>query len=1020
MVNLYNALFHHGANSLTGLAASSTVQLDPSTEDNTPEVDQRPEDSPSRPNSRNRQRSISLSRFFHHDEPLNLPTTPELRKQPSLAKLKGLFKMTDKEERKGEEEDEKIDEKEGERIDEMDGERIDEKEREEIDERERIREKTTDEQEVEKLDYGEESEKGEVLEKGQQKEVQESGEYQENERLENGDGLRGEFQKEIPNDHIDIGPTNGNFTLDNPKVREKSSKTNMLQNSNIAQKSPKSNMSPKLNMSPKPNISPMQGSADNSASSSIFLLKELFRNRHSKNSPLLGKSPVLGKSPKSGSADGADDADAIFETRTPPSIVKRLLGRKRSQSSPISPSRVSSKTSEKEKEKEEPETAPPEIVTELCQSPSMKSPVLTSNLYFAHQGLPQHTQEVSELLMDDAANDVLSVSLRHNDSVFSLGRQWNEDQLPAPDDYILRPPQVHRSFKYSSEEEDMGEGMGDKGVDEMKISDRMGDFDMGEMGYSAYSRRRTPMGSPEKRYATLATPKQTWSMEEQGGEKGQGKGDKAQDQQIQVGDQGVKDHLDVFAKPGKDSGLQPPASPFQRTLRRVASAPLVHRLLNEKSSSAEPETKPATEGEFDVNKHIGEVKVSGRPRTYTQERMYSSAATKIMDVQVNPDCFAKIRLLGKGDVGKVYLVREKVSNKLYAMKVLNKKEMIERNKIKRALAEQEILATSNHPFIVTLYHSFQSNDYLYLCMEYCMGGEFFRALQTRDTKSILEDDARFYAAEVTAALEYLHLMGFIYRDLKPENILLHQSGHIMLSDFDLLKQSESAKNPAIFFSKGLDHSGPTLDTKACIDGFRTNSFVGTEEYIAPEVIRGKGHTSAVDWWTLGIFIYEMLYGTTPFKGADRKKTFANVLKKDVRFLDTQAVSSSCRSLIKKLLIKDEAKRLGSRTGALEIKKHVFFKDTQWALLRHQKPPMIPVLTKTTSKKNDKAPDSIDMSGAPTPSATDEGKDPFANFSSVTLNYGAVEQEKTNMFTMENSMYTSVAYTMTGASARKKK
>jgi protein-serine/threonine kinase len=103
------------------------------------------------------------------------------------------------------------------------------------------------------------------------------------------------------------------------------------------------------------------------------------------------------------------------------------------------------------------------------------------------------------------------------------------------------------------------------------------------------------------------------------------------------------------------------------------------------------------------------------------------------------------------------------------MAVLSKKEMIKRNKIKRALAEQEILATSNHPFIVTLYHSFQSEDHLYLCMEYCSGGEFFRALQTRPGKCIPEEDARFYAAEVTAALEYLHLMGFIYRDLKPES-----------------------------------------------------------------------------------------------------------------------------------------------------------------------------------------------------------------------------------------------------------
>lgn len=465
--------------------------------------------------------------------------------------------------------------------------------------------------------------------------------------------------------------------------------------------------------------------------------------------------------------------------------------------------------------------------------------------------------------------------------------------------------------------------------------------------------------------------------------------------------------------------LMPPR-PLRKTLRRVASAPLVHRLLNEKTPPLEP-TKV-----FDVNDHIGELNITkGRPRTLTQGRMYSHLATKIMDVQVNQDCFEKIRLLGKGDVGKVFLVREKASSRLYAMKVLNKKEMIERNKIKRALAEQEILATSNHPFIVTLYHSFQLPDSLYLCMEYCMGGEFFRALQTRETKTIDEDDAKFYAAEVTAALEYLHLMGFIYRDLKPENILLHQLGHIMLSDFDLSKQSANIKNPEIQFSKSHSSANPTIDTKACIDGFRTNSFVGTEEYIAPEVIRGKGHTSAVDWWTLGIFIYEMLYGTTPFKGRDRKATFSNVLKKDVRFLDTNAVSSTCKSLVKKLLIKDETKRLGLKMGASDIKNHPFFKNTQWALLRNQRPPMIPVLTKNkkaeqkplTSSKDDEAP-------AATKAKPDTGgEDPFALFSSVTLHYDDADADDTFMLGSESSLYTSVAYTMTnrpGASPRRTK
>lgn len=343
-----------------------------------------------------------------------------------------------------------------------------------------------------------------------------------------------------------------------------------------------------------------------------------------------------------------------------------------------------------------------------------------------------------------------------------------------------------------------------------------------------------------------------------------------------------------------------------------------------------------------------------RANSKSYNRNYSSSSIKVRDVEVGPNSFEKIKLLGQGDVGKVYLVREKKYHKLYAMKVLSKKEMINRNKIKRALAEQEILASSNHPFIVTLHHSFQSEDYLYLCMEYCMGGEFFRALQTRENKSISENDARFYAAEVTAAFEYLHLMGFIYRDLKPENILLHASGHIMLSDFDLSKQSDGVGAPTIINagkSGSSSSSMPAIDTKACIADFRTNSFVGTEEYIAPEVIRGNGHTSAVDWWTLGILLYEMLYGITPFKGRSRNATFAKILKQDVIFMDGneyQTLSSACKSVIRKLLIKDENKRLGSRAGASDVKAHPFFKNTQWALLRNQTPPIIPIPTRVSA------------------------------------------------------------------------
>ncbi|GJJ07380.1 hypothetical protein Clacol_001582 [Clathrus columnatus] len=329
---------------------------------------------------------------------------------------------------------------------------------------------------------------------------------------------------------------------------------------------------------------------------------------------------------------------------------------------------------------------------------------------------------------------------------------------------------------------------------------------------------------------------------------------------------------------------------------------------------------------------------SSTPQRITPRRTYSSNSIKVSQVQVGPNSFQKIKLLGRGDVGKVYLVREKKTDKLFAMKVLSKKEMIARRKIKRALAEQEILATANHPFIVTLYHSFQSDEYLYFCMEYCLGGEFFRALQSRPGKCLAEDDARFYAAEVTAALEYLHLMGFIYRDLKPESeqsTLL--SGHIMLSDFDLAKQSSSVARPTVITRPGTDANGTpvvVVDTKSCTANFRTNSFVGTEEYIAPEVINNDGHTSAVDWWTLGILVYEMIFATTPFKGHS-KSGYAG------KGSATDLMSLACKDIITRLLEKNEKRRLGSETGASEVKSHRWFAKVNWGLLRHTRPPIIP-------------------------------------------------------------------------------
>lgn len=660
-----------------------------------------------------------------------------------------------------------------------------------------------------------------------------------------------------------------------------------------------------------------------------------------------GNSPRMSPSPQLSSSQHRQEATS--------DMMKRFaLGRKRSVSHPPSLADPGSDQDLSNASPSQPRIIINEGRTNDQSAGESGSPIVSSNPYFTHQGLPPHLKvnnDYNNLNALDEKQDDVSVSLRHNDSVIDLG-----------DNKILPPPQTHHSTAHTKSHFNYEDSNDSQYTDEV-------------------------FQSPEKKSSKNDGNRSRSSTK-------------------------VRD------------SLVPPVSPFQRTLRRVASAPLVNRLLNEPSTRApNSEALPNKEKQFDINDHIGELNILGRPRTLTQGRVYSHAATKVLDVTVDQSCFEKIRLLGKGDVGKVFLVKEKASKRLYAMKVLSKKEMIERNKIKRALAEQEILATSNHPFIVTLYHSFQSKDHLFLCMEYCMGGEFFRALQTRESKCISEHDAKFYAAEVTAALEYLHLMGFIYRDLKPENILLHQSGHIMLSDFDLSKQSESTKNPEIFFSKAALNSsnGPTLDTKACIDGFRTNSFVGTEEYIAPEVIRGKGHTGAVDWWTLGIFMYEMLFGTTPFKGRDRKKTFANVLKKDVKFLDTQPISSNCKSLIKKLLIKDEAKRLGSKTGASDIKNHSFFKNTQWALLRHQQPPMIPVLTRS---KKAEALDSSDLDDESTSSPPLKKnhlgeEDPFAHFSSVTLHYNDVGDSDDQLYT-DDSTYTGISYTITNSESKPKR
>nr|AML77079.1 putative LOV domain-containing protein [Greyia sutherlandii] len=304
--------------------------------------------------------------------------------------------------------------------------------------------------------------------------------------------------------------------------------------------------------------------------------------------------------------------------------------------------------------------------------------------------------------------------------------------------------------------------------------------------------------------------------------------------------------------------------------------------------------------------------------------------------------FKPIKPLGCGDTGSVHLVELQGTSELYAMKAMDKSVMMNRNKVHRACVEREIISLLDHPFLPTLYSSFQTETHVCLITDFCAGGELFALLDKQPMKIFKEESARFYAAEVVVGLEYLHCLGIIYRDLKPENILLQKDGHIVLTDFDLsfltsckpqvLKHPLPAKR-----RRSRSQPPPTFVAEPVT---QSNSFVGTEEYIAPEIITGAGHSSAIDWWALGILLYEMLYGRTPFRGKNRQKTFSNILHKDLTFPSSFPVSLAARQLIHALLQRDPANRLGSIGGANVIKQHPFFRGIDWALIRCMSPPQL--------------------------------------------------------------------------------
>uniref|UniRef100_A0A803SPC4 Ribosomal protein S6 kinase beta-1 n=1 Tax=Anolis carolinensis TaxID=28377 RepID=A0A803SPC4_ANOCA len=289
--------------------------------------------------------------------------------------------------------------------------------------------------------------------------------------------------------------------------------------------------------------------------------------------------------------------------------------------------------------------------------------------------------------------------------------------------------------------------------------------------------------------------------------------------------------------------------------------------------------------------------------------------------KIRPECFELLRVLGKGGYGKVFQVRKVTganTSKIFAMKVL-KKAMIVRNAKDTAhtKAERNILEEVKHPFIVDLIYAFQTGGKLYLILEYLSGGELFMQLEREGI--FMEDTACFYLAEISMALGHLHQKGIIYRDLKPENIMLNHQGHVKLTDFGLCKESIH-------------------------DGTVTHTFCGTIEYMAPEILMRSGHNRAVDWWSLGALMYDMLTGAPPFTGENRKKTIDKILKCKLNL--PPYLTQEARDLLKKLLKRNAASRLGAGPGdAGEVQGHPFFRHINWEelLARKVEPPFKPLL-----------------------------------------------------------------------------
>uniref|UniRef100_A0A6Q2ZG36 non-specific serine/threonine protein kinase n=1 Tax=Esox lucius TaxID=8010 RepID=A0A6Q2ZG36_ESOLU len=309
---------------------------------------------------------------------------------------------------------------------------------------------------------------------------------------------------------------------------------------------------------------------------------------------------------------------------------------------------------------------------------------------------------------------------------------------------------------------------------------------------------------------------------------------------------------------------------------------------------------------------------------------YEQAMVKMRDLQVKLEDFDRIKMIGRGAYGEVQLVRHKVSQKVYAMKKLSKFEMLKRSDSAFFWEERDIMAFSDSPWVVQLCCAFQDNRHLYMVMEYMAGGDLVTLTMNYDMP---EKWVRFYTAELVLALDAIHAMGFIHRDVKPDNILLDHSGHLKLADFGTCMKMDS---------KGM---------------VKCDTAVGTPDYISPEVLMSQGgagyYGRECDWWSVGVFIYEMLVGETPFYAESLVGTYGKIMdhRNNLHFPDDMELSNDVKDLICAFL-SDRDVRLG-RNGVEEIKRHPFFKNDHWTFctIRETVAPVVPELSSDIDTRN---------------------------------------------------------------------